>query len=172
VFGWNTLEVLALDAGNPQAPINAIPGRARAMLQLRFVVGTEIEGLADRVQRHLEENGYPMVRVAEGACFPASRTDPDHPWVQWAAEALRRQVGERLTILPNIGGSLPNHVFTDILGLPTVWMPHSYPGCNQHAPDEHLLEPLAREGFAMALGLFADLGDPARRPEPHAVVRS
>jgi len=30
LFGWNTLEVLALDAGNPQKPINAIPPRAQA----------------------------------------------------------------------------------------------------------------------------------------------
>jgi len=52
-----------------------------------------------------------------------------------------------------------------------VWMPHSYPGCNQHAPDEHLLEPLAREGFAMALGLFDDLGDPAGRPAPRPLPR-
>ncbi|MFF0945616.1 M20 family metallopeptidase [Kocuria sp. CPCC 205300] len=164
VFGWNTLEVLALDAGDADAPMNAIPGRARAVLQLRFVVGTELEDLPGRVQAHLDAHGYPMVRVSAGIAFRASRTDPDHPWAQWAAASVRRRVGDRLAVLPNIGGSLPNHVFTDVLGLPTVWMPHSYPGCNQHAPDEHLLEPLAREGFAMALGLFDDLGDPAGRP--------
>jgi acetylornithine deacetylase/succinyl-diaminopimelate desuccinylase-like protein len=171
VFGWNTLEVLALDAGNVDAPMNAIPGRARAVLQLRFVVGTELENLAERVQTHLDEHGYPMVRVRPGVAFPASRTDPDDPWVQWAAESMRRRVGDRLAVLPNIGGSLPNYVFTDILGMPTVWLPHSYPGCNQHAPDEHLLEPLAREGFAMALGLFADLGDPASRPSPRPTAQ-
>lgn len=171
VFGWNTLEVLALDAGDADAPMNAIPGRARAVLQLRFVVGTDLEGLPGRVQAHLDAHGYPMVRVRAGTAFPASRTDPDHPWVQWAADSVRRRVGDRLAVLPNIGGSLPNHVFTDVLGLPTVWMPHSYPGCNQHAPDEHLLEPLAREGFAMALGLFDDLGDPAGRPAPRPLPR-
>ena len=33
----------------------------------------------------------------------------------------------------------------DTLGLPTVWIPHSYGGCNQHAPDEHMLIPVARQ---------------------------
>ncbi|MCZ1013534.1 hypothetical protein [Streptomyces noursei] len=56
-------------------------------------------------------------------------------------------------VLPNIGGSLPNHVFTDILGLPTLWLPHSYPGCLQHAPDEHLLGTIAREGIVLAATL-------------------
>ena len=159
LFGWNTLEVLALDAGNPAAPVNAIPGTARAVLQLRFVVGTELDGLQDRLRQHLDLHGYSMVRVNLGMAFPASRTDPDHPWARWAAESIRRVVGDRLVVLPNIGGSLPNHVFTDILGLPTLWVPHSYPGCNQHAPNEHLLESIAREGMAIAVALFRDLGN-------------
>ena len=62
-------------------------------------------------------------------------------------------------VLPNLGGSLPNDVFADILGLPTIWVPHSYPGCSQHAPDEHLLAPVAREGLAIMAGLFWDLAE-------------
>ena len=42
VYAWNTLEVLAMSSGNIEEPANAIPGRARAVLQLRFVVGTDI----------------------------------------------------------------------------------------------------------------------------------
>jgi acetylornithine deacetylase/succinyl-diaminopimelate desuccinylase-like protein len=164
VFGWNTAEVLALDAGNADEPMNAIPGRARAVVQLRFVVGTDLDNLQDRVRQHLDMHGYSMVSVRLGTAFPASRTDPDHPWAQWGAESLRRVVGDKLAVLPNIGGSLPNYIFTDILGMPTLWIPHSYPGCNQHAPDEHILESNAREGLAMAIALFSDLGTPGRRP--------
>jgi len=58
-----------------------------------------------------------------------------------------------------LGGSLPNDVFTDGLGLPTIWIPHSYPACAQHAPDEHLLAPLARQALRLMAGLFWDLGD-------------
>ena len=31
-------------------------------------------------------------------------------------------------VLPNLGGSLPNDIFTDVLGLRTVWVPHSMQG--------------------------------------------
>ena len=62
-------------------------------------------------------------------------------------------------ILPNTGGSLPNDCFTDILGLPTIWVPHSYAGCSQHAPNEHVLAPLMREGLQMMTGIFWDMGE-------------
>ncbi|MEV8235163.1 M20 family metallopeptidase [Rhodococcus sp. NPDC077669] len=158
VFGWNTLEVIAMSAGNIVEPVNAIPGQARARLQLRYVVGTDLDDLGARLRRHLDAHGYSMVAVELGISFPASRTDPNDPWVRTVAQSVERTVGSPVTVLPNIGGSLPNHVFTDTLGIPTVWMPHSYPGCRQHAPDEHMLASVAREGLAMATGLFFDLG--------------
>ena len=65
-------------------------------------------------------------------------------------------------MLPNLGGSLPNEVFTDILGLPTVWVPHSYAACSQHAPNEHLLAPVVRDGLRLMTGLFWDLGTQGR----------
>ena len=62
-------------------------------------------------------------------------------------------------ILPNLGGSLPNDIFAVDLGLPTVWVPHSYPGCSQHAPNEHLLAPVARQALAIMSGIYWDLGE-------------
>src|SRR3979411_1395768 len=43
LYAWNTLEVLAISAGNIKSPANAIPGQAQAVLQLRFVVGTKVD---------------------------------------------------------------------------------------------------------------------------------
>jgi acetylornithine deacetylase/succinyl-diaminopimelate desuccinylase-like protein len=74
----------------------------------------------------------------DGAAFPATATPPDHPAAAFAAQSVERTTGAPPAILPSLGGSLPNDVFTDTLGLPTIWVPHSYPGCSQHAPDEHL----------------------------------
>jgi hypothetical protein len=38
-----------------------------------------------------------------------------------------------------------------------LWIPHSYPACSQHAPNEHLLGSLAREALQIMAGLFWDL---------------
>ena len=55
-------------------------------------------------------------------------------------------------------------MFADLLGLPTLWVPHSYPACAQHAPNEHLLAPVAREGLRIMAGLYWDLGEEAATP--------
>ncbi|MDR6294154.1 MULTISPECIES: M20 family metallopeptidase [Inquilinus] len=160
VFGWNALEVLAFTTGNPAAPLNAIPPAARAHCQLRFVVGTDVSDLPGTISRHLEAQGIHGIVVTEsGTPMMATRLDPDDPWARWAAASIAATVGTAPMVLPNVGGSLPNEVFTDTLGLATIWVPHSYGGCRQHGPDEHLLAPIAREGLQIMTGLFWDLGE-------------
>ncbi|MEO7850648.1 MAG: M20 family metallopeptidase [Rubrivivax sp.] len=172
VLAWNALEVLAMRTGNPDFPINAIPAQAQAHLQLRFVVGTPIGQLRAAVQQRLAERGFGDIEVSEPVVMQATRLDPNNPWVRWALASIERTGGIPPALLPNLGGSLPNDVFADILGLPTVWVPHSYPACSQHAPNEHLLAPVARQALQLMTGLFWDLGDDAatlpRRP-PAAV---
>jgi acetylornithine deacetylase/succinyl-diaminopimelate desuccinylase-like protein len=162
VYAWNTLEVLAMSSGNIDKPANAIPGHARAVLQLRFVVGTKHEQVVDAVRAHLHANGFPMVEVSATQSFVASRTDFDSPWIKWAAESIHKTTGKPPAVLPNFGGSLPNDVFSETLGLPTIWVPHSYPGCSQHAPDEHILLDVTEEALGIMAGLFWDLGERQR----------
>jgi acetylornithine deacetylase/succinyl-diaminopimelate desuccinylase-like protein len=162
LFAWNTLEVLAMSSGNIEKPANAIPGSAQAMLQLRFVVGTKYKEVVDAVRVHLHARGFPMIEVKETQSFAASRTDLDSPWIEWAAQSIRQTCGKAPAVLPNFGGSLPNDVFSEALGLPTIWVPHSYPGCSQHAPNEHILLPVTEEALGMMAGLFWDLGEMPR----------
>ena len=162
VFGWNTLEVLAYRTGNPDYPINAIPASAKATLHLRFVVGTDVSRLPELVRAHLAANGFAGIEVSDSpVIMAATRLDPDNDWVRFAIASIERSTGKPVVLLPNLGGSLPNDVFADILGLPTIWVPHSYPGCSQHAPDEHLLLPVVREALQLMTGLFWDLGEQA-----------
>jgi acetylornithine deacetylase/succinyl-diaminopimelate desuccinylase-like protein len=163
VFAANTLEILAMKSGNPDNPVNAIPPSAIAHCQLRFVVGTDWQCVEAHVRRHLAQRGWPMIVVNVEHAVAATRLSPDDPWVKFAVASLERTTGKHVAILPNLGGTLPNDAFAEILGLPTIWIPHSYPGCSQHAPNEHLLAPVAREGLRMMAGLFWDLGDEAKR---------
>ena len=159
LYAWNTLEVLAISSGSIEKPANAIPGQARAVLQLRFVVGTKFEKVVDAIRARLQASGFPMVEVSATQSFAASRTDFDSPWINWAAQSIRQTTGKAPAVLPNFGGSLPNDVFSEGLGLPTIWVPHSYPGCSQHAPDEHLLLSVTEEALGIMAGLFWDLGE-------------
>ncbi|NUU00955.1 M20 family metallopeptidase [Herbaspirillum robiniae] len=160
VFGWNTLEVLAFKTGNPEAPVNAIPGHASAHCQIRFVVGSDDANFITNIRAHLDAHGYSDVEVTlSGVQFAATRLDPDDEWVRWGLASMQETSGKKPTLLPNLGGSLPNDVFSQTLGLPTLWVPHSYPACSQHAPNEHILASVSRESLQVMAGLFWDLAE-------------
>jgi acetylornithine deacetylase/succinyl-diaminopimelate desuccinylase-like protein len=162
VFGWNTFEVLAFTTGNPAAPVNAVPPEASAHCQIRYTVDRDVETFLPAIRRHLAAEGFPEVEVSavtDGAEWLATRMDPEGPWPVLVAASVLRSTGKTPMIVPNAGGSLPNDAFADTLGLPTIYIPHSYSGCSQHAPNEHALLPLMREGLQIAAGLFWDLGE-------------
>src|SRR5258708_6794042 len=100
LYAWNTLEVLAMSSGNIEKPANAIPGRAHAVLQLRFVVGTRADKVVDAVRAHLQRNGFAMVEVRAAQIFAASRTDFDNPWINSTAESIRRTTCRTPSVLP------------------------------------------------------------------------
>lgn len=160
-YGWNSFAILAMKSGVPEAPVNAISSQAKAACQLRYVVGTDQADILPALRRHLDAHGFGIVEIVphERGFFDATRLNPTHPWVRFVARSLEETCGKRPHILPNLAGSLPNEVFADILGLPTVWVPHSYRGCSQHAPNEHVLKPVCRDALRLMAGLFWDIGE-------------
>jgi acetylornithine deacetylase/succinyl-diaminopimelate desuccinylase-like protein len=171
VFGWCSFEVLAFKTGNPENPVNAIPPRAKATCQLRFVVGIDSNDILPALRRHLDKQGFDYVQItpSKDEVFKATRIDPEDDWVNWAAKSLQETTQKVPAILPNLGGSLPNDIFTDVLELKTIWVPHSYPGCSQHAPNEHLPPALLREALQVMTGLYWDLGS-GETPHPSIAI--
>ena len=167
VYGWCSFDVLAMKCGNPDAPVNAIPPSAWARCQLRFVVGVDPDDILPALRRHLSRHGFDMVTVTpspDDGLFLATRLDPDDPWVRWAEASIARTTQKVPAILPNLGGSLPNDIFANILKLRTLWVPHAHPGCQQHATDEHLPIALAREALGIMAGLYWDFGEKKTLP--------
>ena len=159
VFGWNSFSVLAMLSGEPEAPLNAISGHARSTCQLRFVVGTDVNKIIPALRNHLNSFGFEDVNIHESEMipFPATRLEMNNSWLSLITKSLENSMGSKIDLLPNLGGSLPNDSFSEILELPTIWIPHSYAGCAQHSPNEHLSVPLARQALVCMTALFADL---------------
>jgi acetylornithine deacetylase/succinyl-diaminopimelate desuccinylase-like protein len=161
VFAWNSFEVLAFKTGNPDNPVNAIPPRATAHCHIRYVVPSDPDEFLPGLRRHLDAHGFEMVDIVpDPNTMAATRLDPNHPWARWAVASIDATSGKTTAVLPNLGGSLPNDVFAEVLGLPTIWVPHSYASCSQHAPNEHILESVSEEALRIMTGLFWDLGEP------------
>lgn len=165
IYGWNSFIVLAMLSGRPENPVNAVAPDALAHCQIRYTVDTDPAVFEPALRRHLDAHGLEMVAIENAAIrMPASRTAPNHPWVRWAQASMEASLGKRVQVIPNSSGGLPGDVFVDHLGVPLVWVPHSYNGCKQHGPDEHLLIAAAREGIAAFAGLWWDLGEGGTPP--------
>ncbi|MBN9887193.1 M20/M25/M40 family metallo-hydrolase [Salipiger abyssi] len=161
IYAWNSAIVLAMISGQPENPVGAVSGFAKARIQLRHTVDTRAEDVAPALRRHLEEQGFPEVEVelvSERDMFPPSRTDPENPWVQKVAASMETTMGKAPNIIPTIGASGPSEYFKETLGTPVMWLPQSYGGCGQHGPDEHGLIELYDDGLAMMAGIFWDFG--------------
>ena len=164
VFGWNSFSVLAMLSGEPEAPLNAISGHARSTCQLRFVVGTDVNKIIPALRNHLNSFGFEDVNIHESEMtpFPATRLEMNNSWLSLITKSLENSMGSKIDLLPNLGGSLPNDSFSEVLELPTIWIPHSYAGCAQHSPNEHMSVPLARQALICMTALFADLSKEAK----------
>jgi acetylornithine deacetylase/succinyl-diaminopimelate desuccinylase-like protein len=165
IYMWSSAIVLASVCGQPESPVPAVAGFAKARIQLRHTVDVEAASVVPALRAHLLAQGFPEVQVLEVTerdWFPPSRTDPDNPWVQKVARSMQRTIGKRPNIVPNIGASGPSEFFKEVLGTPIMWIPQSYGGCGQHGPDEHGLGSLFREGLALMAGVFWDIGEEQR----------
>jgi acetylornithine deacetylase/succinyl-diaminopimelate desuccinylase-like protein len=159
VYAWTSFIVLAMLSGRPENPVNAVAPDASAHCQIRYTVDVDPAGFAPALRAHLDAHGFSDVTVTPYPVrMAASRTDPDSPWVQRVVASLEHTLGKRVQVIPNAGGGLPGDVFVDHLGVPLVWIPHSYNGCKQHGPDEHLLASIAREAVVGMAGVWWDLG--------------
>ena len=133
---------------------NIVPSIARASLDLRLVRGNQPNAMLDLVERHIEAQGFTIVRddpdaemlrshravvkVERRGGYPAASTPMDLPIIQRVAGGARRAAGEELLLVPTLGGSLPLYLFTEGLGKPIVIVPIANHDDNQHAPDENL----------------------------------
>lgn len=166
IYMWTSVIVLASVSGQPEAPVAAVSGTARAHIQVRHTVDVAADALVPALRRHLDAHGFREVRidpVLNRDAFPPSRTDPDDPWVKLAVQSMRQTSGLEPNVIPNIGASGPSEYFKQELGTPVMWIPMSYGGCGQHGPDEHGLASLFRDGLALMTGLWWDVGEGAPR---------
>jgi acetylornithine deacetylase/succinyl-diaminopimelate desuccinylase-like protein len=160
IYGWQSFIVLAMVSGRPENPVNAVAPDARAHCQIRYTVDADTSRFEPALRAHLDANGFDFVKIENAFVrMPASRTDPANPWVGWTRASMEKTLAKRVQVIPNSSGGLPGDVFVDHLNVPLVWIPHSYSGCKQHGPDEHLLKASAREGIAAFAGIWWDLGE-------------
>ncbi len=127
----------------PGAMRTIIPGWAQATLDVRVTPDTPPDEVFDaidaaRLDEIARSRGVTIALQRTPGC-PASYTAPGSRGYAAVIAATRAYWGQEPVILPLLGGTLPAYVFTDVLGLPSYWLPGAQSNNRQHDVNEHLL---------------------------------
>jgi acetylornithine deacetylase/succinyl-diaminopimelate desuccinylase-like protein len=149
-----------------------IPSKAECRIDIRLVVDQKTADILEKVKRHVARVD-PRVQVVERGfgTMEASRTAPDHPAVGVVARAIRAVRGVDPYITLCSGGSLPNAVWPNVLGVDHIGVPYANADENNHSPNENLSLERFYDGIHVSAQVFQSLAEadargeyPRRRP--------
>ena len=142
---------------------NIIPTKAEAMLDLRLVLGNEVDKQINKVIRHIEKNGFhvidheptdeerlkysKLIKITRGVGYPAQRTSFDLPIAQSLVKAVQATVDYPVVLIPSMGGSLPLYLFEKTLNAKLITVPVVNYDNNQHAENENVQLKFLWEGI-------------------------
>jgi acetylornithine deacetylase/succinyl-diaminopimelate desuccinylase-like protein len=141
-FLWPTINInhLMTDGASPQLRRTIIPRSAHARIDVRLTPDTPPEVVTALIEAAVAEHNDEVEGISFSARIsgmPSSYTPPDRPEFDW----LLRRLGEcgdgDPVALPILGGTLPNYVFTEVLGMPAYWLPAANADNQQHDINEH-----------------------------------
>ncbi|HKV43253.1 MAG TPA: M20/M25/M40 family metallo-hydrolase [bacterium] len=143
-----------------------IPSRAECRIDIRLVVDQKTQEILEKVKAHVAKVD-PRVQVqARGfGTMEASRTAPDHPAVGVIARAIKASRGIDPYIVLCGGGSLPNAVWPDVLGVDCIGVPYANADENNHGPNENLSLDRFYDGIHASAQVFQTLADAHARGE-------
>ncbi len=168
------LNVRGIESGHVgEKASNTIQTEARASIDFRLVPNETPDSIKPLVERHLEAQGYTIVRgvpdaatrmknpkivrVDWGAGYPPARTSLDLPLSREIA-TLMTAAGHEPVRLPTVGGSIPMYLFQQPNETPVIGLPIANHDDNQHSNDENLRLQNLWDGIEVYAALFAGLG--------------
>ncbi len=133
-----------------------IPSTATLKMDMRLVVDQDPDDIFKKVQQHVKKYA-PDVQVKKLGQMRPSRTPVENKFVKTVYSAVEQATGLTPLIYPSLGGSLPDYVFTGILGIPSIMVPYANIDESNHAPNENLAIPLFIRGVKCFSTLLATL---------------
>ncbi|MGA4879056.1 M20/M25/M40 family metallo-hydrolase [Streptomyces lydicamycinicus] len=150
-----TLTINGITTGDVDRTI--IPDTAEAGVDIRLTAGQDPQTVFERVAAHLRAHA-PEVTVTKVGGVPASRTSIDNPHTPRVARAISRVTGRDPLLIPAYGGTLPDWIFTGILGVPSIGLPLANADQANHAPNENLRVDYFLDATAICMELLLELG--------------
>lgn len=134
-----TLNINGLESGyTGQGSQNIVPSTATAKIDIRLVSNQDPEDIYQKLLDHIHRLKFDEAEVERIVAIKPSKTPLNHPCAKPIERAITTGFGEPPVLIPVCGGTDPDYLFLEILGMPRFMIPFGNPDENSHAPNENL----------------------------------
>jgi acetylornithine deacetylase/succinyl-diaminopimelate desuccinylase-like protein len=155
---WPTLTINGLHGGyGGPGSKTVLPCEAVAKCDIRLVEAQTAEEVFAQVQAHVARHAPEVELIWQGGMDP-SKTPMDSPYAAPIAAGLAQATGAEPLLMPAMGGSLPEYVWTKTLGVHSFVVPYANADEANHAPNENLEVERFIGGIKSGAAILAQLG--------------
>ena len=155
---WPTLTLNGLHGGyGGPGSKTVLPHEAVAKCDVRLVEAQSVAEVQGKIAAHVARHA-PEVEIDFGSGMEPSKTPLDSPYVAPLRAAIATAQGAEPLLVPSLGGSLPDYVWTKLLGVPAFGVPYANPDEANHAPNENIEVERFYAGIKTGAAMLAALG--------------
>jgi acetylornithine deacetylase/succinyl-diaminopimelate desuccinylase-like protein len=134
-----------------------LPHEAIAKCDIRLVEAQTADDIWTKVEAHVRRHAPGVEIIRQGSMDP-SKTPLDSPYAAPIRQGIAAAQGAEPLLVPALGGSLPDYVFTKTLGIPAFGVPYANADEANHAPNENLEVERFYQGIKTGAAMLAYLG--------------
>jgi acetylornithine deacetylase/succinyl-diaminopimelate desuccinylase-like protein len=155
---WPTLTINGLHGGyGGPGSKTVLPHEAMAKCDIRLVEAQTADDIFEKVAAHVRRHA-PGVEIRRQGSMEPSKTPLDSPFAEPIRQGIIAAQGAAPLLVPALGGSLPDYVFTKVLGIPAFNVPYANADESNHAPNENLEIERFYQGIRTGAGMLEHLG--------------
>ncbi len=155
---WPTFTINGLHGGyGGPGSKTVLPHEAFAKCDIRLVESQTADAVFAKVEAHIRRYAPGVELIRQGSMDP-SKTRLDSPYADPIRRGIAAAQGEEPLLVPAMGGSLPDYVFTKTLGIPAFGVPYANADESNHAPNENMEIERFYKGIKTGAAMLAYLG--------------
>ncbi|MEM7536466.1 MAG: M20/M25/M40 family metallo-hydrolase [Chloroflexota bacterium] len=134
-----------------------LPCEAFVKCDMRLIEAQSVDDILDKVEAHVKHHAPEVEVVRQGGMEP-SKTPLESVYTEPIRQAFIAAQGEEPLLVPAMGGSLPDYVWTKQLGVPSFQTPYANHDEANHAPNENMEVDRFIKGIKTGAAVLAHLG--------------
>lgn len=158
LMAWPTLTINGFHGGyGGPGSKTVLPSEAIVKCDVRLIPNQTVADVHKTIAAHLAKHA-PEVEFMPGGGMDPSKTPLDSPFTDPLRQAIVNATGSEPLLVPAMGGSLPEYVWTKVLGVPAFVVPYANHDERNHAPNENIEVERFLAGIRIGAALLTALG--------------